>query len=66
MNLKKLYEMENIVALKISIHQSVSKENLKDSMFKVHLFFKELPTLFIRMKENASRLLYDSKKILTF
>lgn len=59
---KKLYEMENIVALKISIHQSVSKENLKDSMFKVHLFFKELPTLFIRMKENASRLLYDSKK----
>ncbi len=59
---EKVDEMESIVALKLKIHNTASKEELSDAMFRVQLFFKELPTLFVRMQENASRLLYDSKK----
>lgn len=59
---RKIYEMERIMTIKLSIHNKNSKENLEDKSFEVQMFFKQLPTLFVRMKENASRLLYDSKK----
>lgn len=54
---EKVLQMEEIMRIKLS-YENVSEEDT----FKVTLFFKQLPTLFIRMKENASRLLYDSKK----
>lgn len=58
----KLYEMENIIKTKLSIDSKDGTEISKSEMFKIRLFFKQLPNLFSRMKENASRLLYDSKK----
>ena len=58
----KTSEMEEIVKLKLSIFESADEKYIKDNMFKVELYFKQIPTLFIRMKENSSRLLYDSKR----
>jgi len=29
---------------------------------ELQLFYKQIPAMFIRMKENASRLLYESKQ----
>lgn len=54
---EKLYQMENIIKIKLSSNTASQEE-----IFQITLFFKQLPTLFTRMKENASRLLYDSKK----
>lgn len=51
-------KMEEIMKIKINSNNATN-----DELFKVELFFKQLPTLFTRMKENANRLLYDSKKI---
>ena len=59
---QKLQEMENIVKLKIAIKDSSDEEYIKNNAFKVELFFKQIPTLFIRMNENSNRLLYDSKR----
>jgi signal transduction histidine kinase/DNA-binding LytR/AlgR family response regulator len=50
-------KMEDIMKIKINSNNATN-----DELFKVELFFKQLPTLFTRMKENANRLLYDSKK----
>ena len=58
----KTLEMEEIVKLKLSILESSDERYIKDNMFKVEIYFKQIPTLFIRMKENSSRLLYDSKR----
>lgn len=61
---EKVLDMEEIMKLKLS-QDATSKEITDDNAFKVELFFKQIPTLFARMKENASRLLYDSKKNIT-
>jgi len=61
---EKVLDMEEIMKLKLSA-EATSKEVAEDNAFKVELFFKQIPTLFGRMKENASRLLYDSKKNIT-
>jgi signal transduction histidine kinase/CheY-like chemotaxis protein len=58
----KTVEMEDIVRLKLSILESSDEKYIKDNIFKVELYFKQIPALFIRMKENSSRLLYDSKR----
>jgi two-component system, NarL family, sensor histidine kinase BarA len=59
---EKIISMEEIVKVKNSIIESSNEEFIKDNIFKVELFFKQIPSLFIRMKENSNRLLYDSKK----
>lgn len=59
---KKVLEMEDIMKIKLAQHSDNNHEISEDQIFKVKLFFKQLPTAFIRMKENASRLLHDSKK----
>jgi two-component system, NarL family, sensor histidine kinase BarA len=59
---EKIISMEEIVKIKNSIIESSDKEFIQNNIFKVELFFKQIPTLFIRMKENSNRLLYDSKK----
>lgn len=58
----KLSKMEDIMKIKLAYTSNKNIEISEDEIFKVKLFFKQLPTLFIRMKENASRLLHDSKK----
>lgn len=57
----KLFEMERIMEIKLS-HLDSDSSVSEDDVFEVKLFFKQLPTIFKRMKENASRLLHDSKK----
>ena len=54
--------MEEIIKIRLSILNQLNKDISEDDIFKVKLFFKQLPTIFIRMNENAGRLLYDSKK----
>ena len=51
--------MENIIKIKLSSNTA----NQEEIFFKLSFLFKQLPTLFTRMKENASRLFYDSKNI---
>ena len=53
----KVSQMEEIIRIKL-FPDTVTHEEI----FKADLFFKQLPTLFVRMKENTSRLLYESKK----
>ena len=60
--LTKSIEMEEIIKIRLSILNQLNKDISEDDIFKVRLFFKQLPTIFIRMNENAGRLLYDSKK----
>ena len=60
--LTKSIEMEEIIKIRLSILNQLNKNISEDDIFKVKLFFKQLPTIFIRMNENAGRLLYDSKK----
>lgn len=60
---EKLYEMEEIVRLKSAI-QKMPNDQQRAERMKVKIFYKELPTNFIRMKENASRLLYESRQTL--
>lgn len=55
--IEKVDQMEEIMKIRLDFNQAS-----EDEIFQVNLFFKQLPTLFVRMKENASRLLYDSKK----
>ncbi len=62
---EKVVNIEEIMKIKISIMESSDQEFIKNNIFKVELFFKQIPTLFIRMKENSNRLLYDSKKNIT-
>jgi two-component system, NarL family, sensor histidine kinase BarA len=67
---EKISEMNEIMKMKILISEASSADILendvyKNDSFKVELFFKQVPTLFIRMKENSNRLLYDSKKNIT-
>ena len=59
---KKVFEMEEIMKIRLSIPKNSESNISEEEIFKVKLFFKQLPTLFVRMKENASRLFYDSKK----
>jgi signal transduction histidine kinase/CheY-like chemotaxis protein len=61
---KKVLEMEEVVKMKAQIHNMKSIEKRNEERFKIKIFYKELPTTFIRMKENASRLLYESKQAL--
>ena len=60
--LTKSIEMEEIIKIRLSILNQLNKDISEDDIFKVKLFFKQLPTIFTRMNENAGRLLYDSKK----
>lgn len=67
---EKVLDMQEIMKIKILITESSNTNIIKDDtyksdLFKVELFFKQIPTLFIRMKENSNRLLYDSKKNIT-
>ena len=58
----KILDIEEVMKIKLE-DEEVSKTDKEDwKNFKINLFFKQLPTFFSRMKENASRLLYDSKK----
>ena len=59
---EKFVEMEEIMKIRLSFLNDSKSDVSEDEIFKVQLFFKQLPTLFIRMQENASRLLYESKK----
>ena len=58
----KTVEMESIIKIRLSLLNELDKHISEDDVFKVKLFFKQLPTIFTRMNENAGRLLYDSKK----
>jgi len=58
----KLSEMEDIMKIRLSNSLNKHTNINENDVFKVKLFFKQLPTIFIRMKENGSRLLHDSKK----
>ena len=58
----KLSEMEDIMKIRLSNSLNKHTDINADDIFRVKLFFKQLPTIFIRMKENGSRLLHDSKK----
>ena len=57
----KILDIEGVMKIKLEEDLSSFEKTELDN-FKVNLFFKQLPTFFARMKENASRLLYDSKK----
>jgi len=59
---EKSIQMKEIMKIRLSLLHNPEKFVSEDEIFEVKLFFKQLPTIFIRMKENASRLLYDSKK----
>ena len=67
---EKVSEMHEIMKMKILILEASNTDILtnnayKNDSFKIELFFKQIPTLFIRMQENSNRLLYDSKKNIT-
>ena len=67
---EKVLDMNEIMRIKILIAETantniIENETYKSDAFKVELFFKQIPTLFIRMKENSNRLLYDSKRNIT-
>ena len=67
---EKVSEMHEIMKIKILISEASNTDTLannvyKNDSFKIELFFKQIPTLFIRMQENSNRLLYDSKKNIT-
>ncbi len=62
---QKLKDMENIIQIKNDILNKQADETTDDKRFKIQIFFKTIPPLFTRMKENASRLLYESKQNLT-
>ena len=67
---EKVSEMHEIMKIKILISEASNTDTLannvyKNDSFKIELFFKQIPTLFIRMQENSNRLLYDSKKKIT-
>ncbi|RXK11454.1 hypothetical protein CP965_13855 [Halarcobacter mediterraneus] len=56
-----LAKMKKIIVMKNIMETSNNKEDKEDAKFEIQMFFKQIPALFIRMKENASRLLYESK-----
>ena len=58
----KVADIEKIMKIKLLEEEITLAEKEEWDSFKISLFFKQLPTFFSRMKENASRLLYDSKK----
>ena len=58
----KVVDIEKIMKIKLLEEEITLAEKEEWDSFKISLFFKQLPTFFSRMKENASRLLYDSKK----
>ena len=58
---KKLTKIDYILDLKNEILSSNSIEEKRKLRFEIQIFLKQIPPLFVRMKENASRLLYDSK-----
>lgn len=60
--LSKSIEMESIIKIRLSLLNETRINISEDDIFKVKLFFKQLPTIFTRMNENTGRLLYDSKK----
>lgn len=61
---KKLDEMLNIIKLKQQIieNEELSLEDKKKFRLKIEIFFKQLSSHFIRMRENTSRLLHESKE----
>ncbi len=58
---KNLDDMKRIIALKDVMLSSSSEEIKNDAKFEIQLFFKQIPSIFTRMEENAGRLLYESK-----
>ncbi len=61
----KIKEMEKIVLLKNKINTLNDQDKIEDIIFEIQLFFKQIPSFFVRLKENTSRLLYEGKKNLT-
>lgn len=59
---KKLDEMINMIKLKQNILEEHDYEKNKKRRLKIEIFFKQMPSHFIRMRENTSRLLYESKR----
>ncbi|MBE0492165.1 MAG: HAMP domain-containing histidine kinase [Sulfurospirillum sp.] len=58
----KFGEMHQIIELKNDlISGKIAQTDVADKLFEVQMFYKGISPLFIRMKENANRLLYDSK-----
>ncbi len=56
-----LKKMDKIIALKESIVNMSTKSMQMNARLEVQLFFKEIPSMFMQLKENTSRLLFDSK-----
>jgi signal transduction histidine kinase/DNA-binding response OmpR family regulator len=59
---KKLDDMIGIIKLKQHIFEEQNHEENKTRRLKIEIFFKQMPSHFIRMRENTSRLLYESKQ----
>ena len=58
----KLEEIDNIIIKKQKALVTKSKTEKQKLDFQVQIFYKQIPPMFVRMKENASRLLYESRK----
>lgn len=59
---KKMIEIDYILELKRDLETANTKDEIKYKREKVEGFFKNIPPLFKDIKENSSRLLYESKK----
>lgn len=59
---KQIGTMYDIIKLKKESTLETDPKKVKKLRFKIQIFLKQIPPMFIRMKENTSRLLYDSKK----
>lgn len=59
---EKVSQMDDITILKTNIHKITNLQEANKKRFKIRLFYKQIPAVFIRMKENAGRLLYESKE----
>lgn len=58
---KRIHEIDKITELKENFINSNDLDERKDIKAQINIFVKQLSPLFSRMKENASRLLYDSR-----
>jgi len=59
---KKVDSVIGVIGLKKELFGEKDDSLRRKKEIQIELFYKQIPTHFIRMKENASRLLYESKK----
>lgn len=59
---KRLEDIISIIRLRNEMKSVDDIEKRNESINKIELFMKQMPTQFIRLKENAGRLLYESKQ----